>query len=83
MRPASHRRKAAAIRAFYRFCFAEGLIDKDVARLLDLPRAARQLPDTLDVGQVEALLEAPDPRTASRACAIAPCSSCCTPAGCA
>lgn len=63
LKPSSHRRKAAAIRAFYRFCFAEGLIDKDIASLLDLPRAARQLPDTLDVQQVESLLEAPDPGT--------------------
>lgn len=60
LRPSSHRRKAASIRAFYRFLFAEGLIDRDVAGLLDLPRATRQLPDTLDVAQVEALLEAPD-----------------------
>jgi integrase/recombinase XerD len=60
LRPATHRRKAAAIRAFYRFCFAEGLIERDVASLLDLPRAARVLPDTLDVADVEALLEAPD-----------------------
>jgi integrase/recombinase XerD len=59
LKPSSHRRKAAAVRAFYRFCFTEGLIERDVASLLDLPRAARQLPDTLDVAQVEALLEAP------------------------
>ncbi|HEY8135122.1 MAG TPA: site-specific tyrosine recombinase XerD [Candidatus Limnocylindrales bacterium] len=63
LKPSSHRRKAAAIRAFYRFCFAEGLTEKDIASLLDLPRAARQLPDTLDVGQVEALLEAPSATT--------------------
>ena len=50
-KPSSHRRKAAAIRAFYRFCFAEGLIERDVASLLDLPRASRQLPDTLDVAR--------------------------------
>ena len=60
LRPATHRRKAAAVRAFYRFCFAEGLIDRDVASLLDLPRSARVLPDTLDVSDVEALLDAPD-----------------------
>src|SRR3954447_80010 len=60
MRPATHRRKAAAVRAFYRFCFAEGLIERDVASLLDLPRAALVLPDTLDVADVEALLDAPD-----------------------
>jgi integrase/recombinase XerD len=60
LRPASHRRKAAAVRAFYRFCFGEGLIERDIAGLLDLPRQSRQLPDTLDVAQVEALLAAPD-----------------------
>ncbi len=63
LKPSSHRRKAAAVRAFYRFCFAEGLIERDVASLLDLPRATRQLPDTLDVAQVESLLEAPSPDT--------------------
>lgn len=63
LRPSSHRRKAAALRAFYRFCFAEGLIERDVASLLDLPRATRQLPDTLDVAQVESLLEAPSADT--------------------
>jgi integrase/recombinase XerD len=63
LRPSSHRRKAASIRAFYRFAFGEGLIDKDVAGLLDLPRASRQLPDTLDVNDVEAILEAPDAET--------------------
>jgi len=64
LRPSSHRRKAASIRAFYRFCFGEGLIERDVASLLDLPRATRQLPDTLGVHEVEALLEAPDPESA-------------------
>jgi len=61
LRPSSHRRKAAAIRAFYRFAFAEELIERDIAGLLDLPRPARRLPDTLDVPQVEALLAAPNP----------------------
>ena len=65
LRPSSHRRKAAAIRAFYRFCYGEGLIERDVASLLDLPRASRQLPDTLDVAQVEALLDAPDAESAA------------------
>jgi len=61
LRPASHRRKAAAIRAFYRFCFAEELIATDVGMLLELPRQGRQLPDTLDVADVAALLDGPDP----------------------
>jgi len=64
MRPATHRRKAAAVRAFYRFCFSEAIIERDVGGLLDLPRAARVLPDTLGVADVEALLDAPDAETA-------------------
>ena len=59
-RPARPRRKAAAIRAFYRFCFAEELIERDIAGVLDLPRASRQLPETLAVDEVAALLDAPD-----------------------
>ncbi len=63
-RPATHRRKAASIRAFYRFLFTEELIERDVAGLLDLPRQQRQLPDTLDLAQVEAILDAPNAATA-------------------
>ena len=57
LRPTSLRRKAASIRAFYRFCYAEELIDADVAALIDLPRQVQRLPDTLDAGEVVALLE--------------------------
>jgi integrase/recombinase XerD len=58
LRPTSVRRKAASIRAFYRFCYAEELIDADVAALIDLPRQAQRLPDTLDREEVEELLDA-------------------------
>jgi integrase/recombinase XerD len=58
LRPASLRRKAAAIRAFYRFCYAEELIDVDVAGLIDLPRQVQRLPDTLDASEVGELLDA-------------------------
>jgi integrase/recombinase XerD len=58
LRPTSLRRKAASIRAFYRFCYAEELIDADIAALIDLPRQMQRLPDTLDAAEVEALLEA-------------------------
>jgi len=58
LRPTSLRRKAAAIRAFYRFCYAEELIDADIAALIDLPRQMQRLPDTLDAAEVVALLDA-------------------------
>jgi integrase/recombinase XerD len=54
----SLRRRAAAIRSFYRFAFGEGLIDRDVAANLDLPRMPRLLPETLTVAEVARLLEA-------------------------
>jgi integrase/recombinase XerD len=56
--PTSLRRRAAALKGFYRFAFGEGIIEVDVATHLDLPRQSRRLPDTLDVPEVERLLEA-------------------------
>jgi integrase/recombinase XerD len=58
LRPTSQRRKAAALRGFYRFCFAEGLITTDLASRFDLPRQPRQLPEVLSVAEVDALLSA-------------------------
>jgi integrase/recombinase XerD len=60
LRPTSLRRRAATLRSFYRFCYAEGLIRVDIASRLDLPRQSRLLPDTLTVDEVVRLLEAVD-----------------------
>jgi len=59
--PTSLRRRAAAIKGFYRFAFGEGVIDKDVAAHLDLPRMPRLLPETLTQAETERLLDAPAP----------------------
>ncbi len=56
--PSSLRRRAAALKGFYRFCFGEGLIERDVAVHLDLPRPSRLLPETMTVAETERLLEA-------------------------
>ena len=56
--PTSLRRRAAAIRGFYRFAYGEGLIPVDVAARLDLPRQPRLLPETLTQDETERLLEA-------------------------
>jgi integrase/recombinase XerD len=56
--PTSLRRRAAAIRAFYRFAYGEGLIPVDVASRLDLPRQPRYLPETLTVDEVGGMLDA-------------------------
>jgi len=57
LRPTTLRRRTAALRGFYRFCFAEGLIGTDIASHLDLPRQSRLLPEVLSVEEVERLLE--------------------------
>jgi len=56
--PTSLRRRAAAIRGFYRFAYGEGVIAVDVASRLDLPRQSRLLPETLTVEEVDRLLDA-------------------------
>jgi integrase/recombinase XerD len=61
--PTSLRRRAASIRGFYRFAYGDGVIERDIAAHIDLPRQPRLLPETLTVAEVEALLEAaPDLR---------------------
>jgi integrase/recombinase XerD len=58
LRATTLRRRAASIRGFYRFCYAEGLIETDLAGRFDLPRQPRLLPEVLSVEEVERLLEA-------------------------
>jgi integrase/recombinase XerD len=59
--PSSLRRRAAALKGFYRFAYGEGVIGTDVAAHLDLPRPSRLLPETLTVAETERLLEAAGP----------------------
>jgi integrase/recombinase XerD len=54
----SLRRRAAALKGFYRFAYGEGLIERDIAAHVQLPRPQRLLPETLSVDEVERLLEA-------------------------
>jgi integrase/recombinase XerD len=56
--PSSLRRRAASLKGFYRFAYGEGLIERDVAAHLDLPRPSRLLPETLTVAETERLLAA-------------------------
>jgi integrase/recombinase XerD len=56
--PTSLRRRAAAIRGFYRFAFGEGLIPVDIAAQFDLPRQPRRLPEPLSASETVTLLEA-------------------------
>ena len=63
--PTSLRRRAAAIKGFYRFAYGEGLIKVDVAAHLDLPRNPRYLPETMTVAEVERLIDAAGPLDAT------------------
>ncbi len=54
----SLRRRAAALKGFYRFAFGEGLIEVDVAAHVDLPRQGRRLPDTLTIDETTRLMDA-------------------------
>jgi integrase/recombinase XerD len=56
--PSSLRRRAAALKGFYRFAYGEGLIERDIAAHVQLPKPQRLLPETLTVEETVRLLEA-------------------------
>lgn len=58
-RPSTQARKVAAIRSFYGFALREELATRDVAALLDAPKAGSYLPDVLSTEEVVAILDAP------------------------
>jgi integrase/recombinase XerD len=57
----SIRRAQSALRTYFRFLLAEGLLKIDPTERLESPRVARSLPDFLTHAEVELLLDAPDP----------------------
>jgi integrase/recombinase XerD len=58
-RPSTQARKVAAIRSFYGFALREELADRDVAALVDAPKAGSYLPDVLSSDAVATILDAP------------------------
>jgi integrase/recombinase XerC len=56
---ASVARHAAAIRSFFRYMVAEGMVEGNPALAVRTPRKARSLPQVLSTSQVERLLAAP------------------------
>jgi integrase/recombinase XerD len=64
-------RKVAAIRSFYAFAAREGLVERDLASLVDAPRPGSYLPDVLTTDEVVRILDAPgDQQSAVRDRAI-------------
>jgi integrase/recombinase XerD len=63
--PASVERAAAAIKGFHRFMVADEVCESFPTADLPLPAKPERLPDVLSVGQAEALLDQPFPKTAA------------------
>lgn len=59
--PATIARHLAAIKGFYRFMFNEGLVAKDPTLNLESPKLRQKLPQVLSTGEVESLLNQPNP----------------------
>ena len=57
--PASIRRNVSAVRGYFRFLLAEGLVVRDPSERLETPKRWRTLPEVLSVADVERLLAAP------------------------
>jgi integrase/recombinase XerD len=57
--PASIRRNVSAVRTYFRFLLAEGLLVRDPSERLETPKRWRTLPEVLTVAEVERLLAAP------------------------
>lgn len=53
----SMRRKLAAVRSFFKYLLREGLIDKNVARLVRTPKAPKTLPSVMTAEQTNALVD--------------------------
>ena len=60
-RASTQARKVAAIRSFYGFALREELAQRDVAALLDAPKAGSYLPDVFGPELVARILDAPPP----------------------
>jgi integrase/recombinase XerD len=57
----SIRRAQSALRTYFSFLLAEGVLLDDPSERLESPRVWRRLPDVLSRAEVERMLEAPDP----------------------
>jgi len=57
---ASQARVLSGIKAFYKFLFLENIMQQDPSYLIEAPKLARKLPDTLSYEEIEKLLAAID-----------------------
>jgi len=57
----SMRRKLASVRSFFKFLLREGVVDKNVARLVRTPKAPKALPAVMSAEQTNALVDGVTP----------------------
>ncbi|EAR62868.1 tyrosine recombinase XerC [Neptuniibacter caesariensis] len=55
----SIQRSLSALRSFFRFLSREGVVDQNPADAVQAPKSQRKLPETLDVDQIDRLLDIP------------------------
>lgn len=60
MTATSQARIISGIRSFYNYCVAENMVDVDPTMLLEAPKTARKLPDTLSVEEIDRIIAAID-----------------------
>ncbi|MDR3069488.1 MAG: site-specific tyrosine recombinase XerD [Propionibacteriaceae bacterium] len=58
-------RAVVSVRGLHRFAASERLVPTDVANGVKPPRSGRSLPKALSISEVQAILDAPDPTTAT------------------
>lgn len=63
MTATSQARILSGLRAFYKYLLHENMINNDPTELIDAPKTGRMLPDTLDVEEVDRLMNAVDRST--------------------
>ncbi len=56
----SKSRYLSSIRGLHKFLFSTGTIDNDITEIIELPRQARKIPDTLSVEQVNKIISMPN-----------------------
>lgn len=62
--PASRNRKTATLKSFFNYLFREGLIDRDLAVLIQSPKVPKRIPRYLSVDEVFAALNSFNQKTA-------------------
>lgn len=56
-------RKVASTRSFFKYCYKRGLIEKNPAHMLIIPKKVKRLPKTVQPGEIEEMMKLTDGKT--------------------